>query len=265
MSDQAYFRRESGLFAPQPLAAGGWAPNTVSGRLLGALAVQVLQEEQPESDFHLARLTVDLFRTVAFAPLAVRTTLVRKGGRIRVADAEISQGGEGVARAVAVFLRPSRNPPGEIWHGPRWEEAPPDASLSPANPVMDIRQSSADGSPEWTPAGRHRCWVRELWPLVANTEPTPLVRAALAADMASPLTNTGSTGLRFINTDFTLSLVRPPVGEFFGLEALDHQSADGISTGQATMYDQAGVLGSCAVTALASPAGLLTDPRRKQG
>jgi hypothetical protein len=80
-----------------------------------------------------------------------------------------------------------------------------------------------------------------------------LVRAALAADFASPLANRGADGLRFINADYTLLLGRLPTSDAIGLESTGHLSDEGIAIGHCTMHDTSGPFAHCAVTAIANP------------
>jgi hypothetical protein len=267
-----YFLHDADQFVPRPVAASAWAADAVNGRLLGGLGVHVLAGERLEPDLVTARVTVDLFRTVAYAPIAVTTTVLRKGRRIRVADAELTQRGELVARVTAVQLLSSEDPAGERWSGRRWRRQPP-PGLSAGESVIGIRRFTLDDDQHddqhddldidhgrdrrgWGSVARHGSWVCERIPLVAGEALTPLVRVAIAADATSPMTNTGPAGLDFINTDFTLLLSRPPVGDTFGLETLDHHSVEGISIGQASVYDAAGYLGTAAVTAIANPGAL---------
>ena len=279
---QAYFRRlDDGQYAPEPLAAGIWGAKQISGRILGGLIGQILELEQAAAGYSLTRLTVDLFRAIPFAPLTVTTSLVRAGGRIRVADLAVSHDGTLISRATASYLRPSSNPPGEIWHAEREDPPAPD----PATPGPDLAENlradvrpmlaGSPGNGVGPTAGIQRggLWMRELADVVEGIPLTPRVRAVLVADVTSPTTHRGTAGLHHINTDVTLTLVREPVGEFFGVLARDQYGVDGISFGLATVYDTAGLLGSITTTALANtgradsknlPAGILPWPRDAQ-
>lgn len=55
--------------------------------------------------------------------------------------------------------------------------------------------------------------------LVDGEELTPLLRAALAVDVTSSLTNFSTDGLAFINADYTLTLSRLPRGLYIGMAA----------------------------------------------
>ncbi|GAA3827293.1 thioesterase family protein [Sphaerisporangium flaviroseum] len=257
MSDnRAFFTLKNGELVPAPHARGPWSADMLHGRLLGGLAARALEAEYGDADFHFTRLTVDLFRNSPLLPLSVETTQVRQGRRIRVADATVRTEQGVVARASAVLLRKGEQPDGEIWRTPAWD-APAPAELGPPppgvwTPPFDLWQLT-----RWADPGPGRAWLRETHPLVEGEAISPLVRVALAADFASPLSNSGTSGLHFINADYTLTLSRMPVGEEVGLEAGGHLSDAGIATSHCTLHDTAGPIGFCVVTAVANPGHLL--------
>ncbi|NRQ37228.1 thioesterase family protein [Nonomuraea sp. NN258] len=220
------------------------------GRLLGGLAAMAIEQAHGDAALHPARLTVDLFRNSPMTPVTVTTTLVRDGRRIRVADALITTAQGVIGRASAVLLKRSEQPDGELPATPAWDERPPSGPppASEWDPPFDLWRLT-----EWGEPGPRRVWLRDTRPLVDGVPETPLTRAALAADFASPLSTLGAAGLAFINADYTLTLGRLPAGELIGLESTGHVSADGVATGQCTMHDATGPVGFVAVTALANP------------
>lgn len=222
------------------------------GRLLGGLAARALEERYAEPGLHFARLTVDLFRNSPMLPVTVETSLIRDGRRIRVADAVISTDQGVIARASAVLLRQGEQPDGErSLVTPAWDQpvpsGPPPVQPGGWTPPFDLWRAAPWGAP-----GPGRVWMREKFPLVDDVPLTPFVRAALAADFASPLSNAQTDGLRFINADYTLTLARLPEDEFVGVEGTGHVSAGGVATGQVTVHDTAGPIGFCTVTAIAN-------------
>ncbi|MHB9756571.1 thioesterase family protein [Streptomyces sp. BYX5S] len=250
-----YFTLRGDTFVPESHARGWWAPGTVHGRLLGGLAARALEREHAEEGLHFARLTVDLFRSAPFAPVGVTTERVRDGRRIRVADAIVHSDGQPLARASAVLLRTSAPPPGHIPSAGPWDAPAPDDMLKPNGRTQFLRFDE-DLRPvrEWRGEQRRRAWMRDARPLVGGEALSPLVRAALAADTASPLAHAGDDGLRYINSDYTLVLSRLPLSAEIGLEATGHTAEDGIAVGHCTLYDAAGPIGYCATTALANRA-----------
>ncbi|MGN9841924.1 acyl-CoA thioesterase domain-containing protein [Nonomuraea sp. H19] len=251
----AFFTRKRDELVPAPHARGPWSPDMLHGRLLGGLAARALEERYAEPGLHFARLTVDLFRNSPMLPVTVETALVRDGRRIRVADATIATEQGVIGRASAVLLRQGEQPGGEqTIVTPAWEEPAPDGPPVEGQgwtPPFDLWRLT-----EWGAPGPGRVWMRDTHPLVEDEPVTPFVRAALAADFASPLSNVGSAGLRYINADYTLTLARLPEGDIIGLESTGHLSAGGVATGHVTLHDTAGPVGFCVVTAVANAAGI---------
>lgn len=238
---------------PLPEARSPWAADMLHGRFLAGLAARATEQEDHDPALRLARLTVDMFRTPPMTPLVVRTSVVRDGRRVRVLDVSIRAGEVEVARASALMLRTGEHPTADVWHAPAWDAPAPDDFPSPPSEAAgeiggwDIRLMTPGGF--WT-SDRKRLWTRDTWQLVAGEDPSPVVRAALAADLPNPLANSGAEGLQFINPDLTLFLARPPVSDWIGLEVTDHVGSDGIAVGSCMLHDIAGAIGSSTVTAI---------------
>ncbi|HVV07767.1 acyl-CoA thioesterase domain-containing protein [Amycolatopsis sp.] len=240
---QAFFALTDGRFVPAPHARSWWVPSMTHGRLLGGLLARTLEAEQPGPGMRFARLTVDLFRSAPLAPLEISTTRIRDGHRIRVCEATVHAGDAVYAKATAVQLRESEQPPDPAPATPAWD-APRPGTLPPHR---------AGATPErWHLDGR-RTWVRETCELVENEPLSPFVRAALAADTASPLAHAGEQQLEFINADYSLYLSRLPEGEYVGLASGGHSSADGVAVGHCTLHDSRGPIGYCMTAAIANP------------
>jgi hypothetical protein len=196
---------------------------------------------------------VDLFRSPPLEPAEVVTTLVRAGGRVRAMDAVVRMGGKDVARASALFLGTSENPVDHrVAVSPAWD-APPGDELAVG---LDDDASFDVVSPPnrgFDAPGTRQSWIRDRRELVAGIEPTPFVRAALAADLASPLANFGAEGLDYINADLTLHLGRLPEGEWIGMETSHRVAAGGVSIAMCTLHDHRGPIGASTVCAVRNP------------
>lgn len=254
----AFFSSTADGFVAERFAISRWSPDMVNGAALCGLVARALEHDHGGDGFVPARLTVDLFKPARTAPLTTRTTLVRDGNRIRVADAELLQDGEVVARAGAVFLRPSEQPPGEVWTRDYRPSPPPVHIPMQAGDVTHPYFGSDDHPDGWSQSmlehqgsSRKRMWAQHL-PVVAGEEPSPFARAAMAGEPTSLMTNWGTAGVGFINVDMTLVLARLPEGVEVGIEADDHISSDGVAVGTTTMYDRRGPIGTCVVSALAN-------------
>ena len=269
MTATAFFRRELDgdreVLLPEPLAGSGWGANTMRGMpVSGALARAAERHVQGMGLGGMipSRFTLDLFRPALLMPTEITVQVVRQGRRLCLVDATFEQEGRAVARSSALFLLPSKTPDGSVWRGDAAPELPP-RSLQPDGVERRLYYTQEAGwgqigATEPTP-GRKQSWHFPM-SIVEGETPTPFQMAASVADVANVVSNWGSNGLEFINTDVTLALARAPFGLEFGVSALDRVESDGISVGTSQMFDRAGVFGTVTVLALAN-ASHAVDPR----
>lgn len=258
-----YFDAVGDRFAPRAIAASQWSAEQVVGPALCGLLARELERAHGTDGFVPVRLTVDMFRPAHMRELTVTTQRVRDGRRIRLADATVLEDGVPAARASVVFLQPSQEPPGVIWKREQ-QPVPPPLDIAPLSHGPDAPLWRSDGSGEWSrvpseheDAGRKRSWQNPV-PVVAGQELSPFVRAAMAGEQTSMVTNWSDAGVGFINTDLTMALARMPIGADIGLEADNHLSERGIAVGSATLFDRHGAFGTCMITAVANAARQIT-------
>jgi hypothetical protein len=246
----AWFTATADGLVPAPEAASPWAPDMLHGRLLAGLAARAVEPDGVE--YRVARLTVDLFRFPPMQPVTVTTSVARDGRRVRAVDVSLHIAGNEVARARAAVLRVTDGVDREVtaWQPPEWDAPAPDEVAPGDGPGIggwDVRPINRGG---FFSDERKQLWSRDRWPLVAGEVTTPLVRAALAADLPNPLANADRRGLRFINGDLTLYLARYPVSDWIGLQVIEHLHADGIAVGACRLYDTRGAIGWSSVSAV---------------
>ena len=257
---------------PQATASGPWSLDMLHGRLLGGLAARAIEVDHVDDGWQVGRLTVDLFRPAAMAPVSFTTERIRDGRRIRIVDAVATCDGHRVARATAAVLARGHQPPGRIWR-PTSDPWPDPESIPDPVPDGQIgpdQEAEPEAGPEpdtnvavgWLfrpvrggfgTGERTRVWTNETACLVDDEVVTPLVRAAVSADIACPLANSSDQGLHYINADYTLTLGRYPEGPWVGLETAQQIDGDGISLASSTLVDRLGPFaistGSSLVTA----------------
>jgi hypothetical protein len=261
MDQEPFFTRDGDRFIPQPPCRGPWDPKSLNGRVVFALCGFQIEQEYGALDFMPSRLTVDLYRLPGFAPIEVKTTMVRDGNRIKVIDAEFTSEGVSYARATSQWLKRTENPEGKVWSPANWDVPDPETLETPPNRMGGI-QTTRPITGQIGQFGQKRTWVKDIRELVGGTPLSPFMRAACAADLANPFSNSGDAGLRFINSDVTLYLHRLPVDEWVGLEVVNHQATDGVSIGSCVMYDRQGAIGTSSVTGPAQrrTAGMMPRP-----
>lgn len=275
MSGSAFFTLDGEHYVPARYARSAWADTLLNGPAVVAAAARALESEHGLEGFQPSRLTVDLFSSVRFEPLTVRTEDVRRGNRIRVTDAHVEQGGKTVARATLVQLRRGEQPPGEVWLSGR-TLAPP-AEAEGVTPQAGARAwFGSDGATEpWSHSmgphqgtGRKRFWLHPL-NVVDGEDATGFQRAVTLAESTSLMAHWGTEGIGFINADLTVALARLPHTGDIGIEGDEHISEDGVAVGTASLFDRDGMFGTGTVVAVSNTArqidfsnrGLVEDSR----
>ena len=248
----AYFIPSDEGLRPVPEARSPWAADMLHGRLLAGLAARAVEHDFPDDAYRVTRLTLDMFRSPPMKPFNVTTRVARDGRRVRAVDVSITCGEVEVARASVLLLRTGPHPKVTVWRPEEWsvprpEELDPPEEMSGSG--WEIRLITPGGF--WT-SERKQLWSRDGWPLVEGEVMSPLVRAALAADLPNPLANSSTEGLQFINADLTVFLARAPESEWIGLDVTGHVGADGIAVGTCTLYDTTGAIGYSTVCAVAN-------------
>jgi Acyl-CoA thioesterase N-terminal domain len=251
----AYFARDGVHFVPRSSSRGGWGPS-VSGHAVGGLLGWAVERVVDDSEMQPARLTVDLPKPTALEPIEIQTQVLRKGRRLSLVEATLTQSGAATARASALFLRRCEQPPGEVWSEQvAMPPLPPDKDVADA--ALFIR-TYGWGAPMQKPepgwvgdTGKKYTWLLLDQPVVEDEPLTAFARAAMAGDVTASLANWGTQGLQFINADYTVALSRLPSGSVLGLASHAHHSCDGVATGSATLVDQQGAVGTCVSVAVA--------------
>lgn len=253
---QSFFVPDGDVLVPQPLAKGPWG-QTLHGRVFGALCARAVDEYLiADAGLICARLTVDIFRAATMDPVWVTTRVVRQGRRILVLETRIEQENGPVGEGKAMLLRRSEQPAGELLETPRWD-VPTPLDLGDPRPTEPGRVAMWDSwlisdvsSNEFRLRGG--LWMRELHDLVQGEPLTPMVRLGAAGDVAHPVANSSTTGLGFINSDYTIYLGRQPRGEYLGIQPYGHVSEAGVAAAQCIVHDLDGPVGFFATAAIAN-------------
>ncbi|AQT82787.1 hypothetical protein B1R94_12955 [Mycolicibacterium litorale] len=251
--ERAYFAQQgNGVFRPEPSAVGR-DDGMLSGPAVAALVASTLERKYGAVGFTPARLTMDLLKPARTVATRTQTRLIRHGQRTRTAECDVMQDDWIVARATLLQYRCSAAPLGEQWNPERGFTPPQTAD-------GDLLYLSSDDS-HWSPmgvghhnAGHKRAYYRGP-DAVAGLAATPFVRAVIVAAASTNLvTNLGSNGIGYLSGDLTVALTRSPRSDFIGVQADTRCSADGLSVGCATLFDEMGAFGTAMVTAMADPA-----------
>jgi hypothetical protein len=251
MTAEPFFHLDGERFIPTEQASGTWAQGSIHGRAAVGVMGLELERRHGAADFLPVRLTTDLYRMPPAVPFEIRTRVLREGRSLHLIEGEWIAAGKSCIRSTLLLLRRGEAPERPVWSRPPWA-APTPAELP-------------DAAANWTLGGRWEikpvsgfrgdgprgAWTRETRELVGGIAHTPFSRVAAAVDLVSPFAHShGQGGLDYINSDMTLYLYRPMVGEWVGFETADHGATDGVAAGACFLHDEQGPIGFGACAAL---------------
>lgn len=240
-------------FEPTRFAQSHWGEDHLNGPAVVGLAARALESVFGLPEFLPARLTVDLFKAARGLPTTTKVALLRDGRRVRNSECELVQDGVTVARATLVQYRRSAPPRGREWFAPSDFELPAGLDSDRMTYIGSDEAGWSRSIAEHQNASRKRFMNRTIT-VVDGQSNSPFVRAAMAAEGTSLVTNLGTEGVGYINGDLTVALSRLPHDEWIGVEAESHWTADGIAVGASTLFDRSGPFGTGLITAVSNPA-----------
>jgi Thioesterase-like superfamily len=218
---------------------------------VAALVARAAETEPGGGELQLARITLELLRPVPMAPLAVTSVLAKPGRTAQLVDTVIEAGGMEVAWSRALRIR--RDPDGR-WVEPTVPEDdppdPPDGIASTAMVIGELPAFHNQGvemrfvSGRTNNTGPATVWFRLRCPVVLGEDASPWQRAAAAADFGNGVSaELDFMSSSFINPDLTVSLHRPPVGEWVCLDARTRFGSPGIGAAESELWDTQGRIG----------------------
>jgi hypothetical protein len=262
-SDSYYEPLGDGRFRSSEATSGPWSRHAQHGGPPAALLARALESVDEGTDRVIGRFTMDLLGPVPVADLAVTTSVLRPGRTVSLRQAELSdETGRVVARA-------------QGWAFPEGEW--PDGS-GPGGFGVPLEHGPADGHHEEPPASWSRgyldsvewqwiegavtrpgpavVWMRPTLPLVPDEEMTPLQRMLTCVDSASGASAAlDPAEWSFMNTELSVHVVRPPVGEWVCLRAETTIGPGSVGLAASEVYDELGLVARSAQALLVVPNG----------
>ena len=240
---------------------GPWGPGLQHAGPPSALLVRAIEAlpSTVSGEAHLARLTVDILGAVPVEELTVTATVLRPGRSVELVEASASAGGRAVMvargwrirRTELDLPRPAR---------PHHDPAPmrPSVATAFADPAWRIGYL---GAVEWRFISGHfekpgpaLVWARPRIPLVAGEKMSPAQRLVALADSGNGLSRVLDMATWwFINTELTVHLHRPPVGDWICVRARTTLSEGGTGLATTLLYDDHGPVGQGAQALLVGP------------
>ncbi|MGH3370597.1 MAG: thioesterase family protein [Nocardioidaceae bacterium] len=245
-------------FSSLPTTAGPWGRDNQHGGPPAALLTRAIERLDTGEDRVLGRLTLDLLGPVPVGPLSVEASVVRPGRTVELCAATLydEQRDRPVARASAWRFPVSDR-------GPSLDGAAP--PHSPEDGVHKDRPGSWSGgyldAVDWrwvkgavTEPGPGVVWMRPLVDLVAGETMSPTQRLMACVDSASGVSaELDPAQWAFLNTELTVHVLRPPVGDWVCLDAETTLGSGAVGVATSAVYDQHGVVARSAQALLVSP------------
>jgi hypothetical protein len=243
------FRVEGSTAFTTPFAAGPWNPQLQHGGAPSSLIVWAAERIPTREPMQIVRLTVDLLRPVPIAPLEICTDVIREGKKIQLCSIRLLADGTEVVRGSVLKIRTAPDERADVASRDSLDVPGPDAGTSPIRPP-DVTNAFVTGLSlrfvrgGFATPGPSAAWFRAHRPIVAGEPISPVMRAALTGDFCN-----GTSSLldfrrwTFINGDLTVSLARPPVGEWILLDAQTWLGDCGTGLAFARLGDEQGYFG----------------------
>ncbi len=250
----------SGCFLATNNTAGPWSQQTQHAGPPTALMVRAIENLTglPAPGL-VSRVCVEILAPVAVGPVRVSAAIVRSGAKVALCEAELFAGDDQrpVMRMRAWVIRTLA----EQLDVPRVGSEP---APGPGTP-MDISEAwSTDGYlglVEWMwvegtfeSPGPATVWTKLLADIVPNETPSTTQHTLAIADSASGISAVASpAALLFINTDLTVHLARPLVGDAIWMRAETVLDPLGVGLTTSTLGDAGGPAGRGAQSLFVEP------------
>lgn len=255
----AIFRVTDAQAITSPNAAGPWSPTMQHGSAPAALVTWAAEAMPTPAPMHITRLTIDLMRPVPLAPLAIETEVLRQGRKIQLCEVRLKAEGVLVVRATVLKIRsdstlplpPDVNDLPVEMPGPEQSAAEP-ANFSNGPFVTGMSLRAARG--RFGVPGPSAIWFRVDRPLIEGAPVSQIMRAVVAADFSN-----GTSAVldfrewTFLNADLTVSLARPPVGDWILLDGESWIGPEGAGLAMARLGDRRGYFGRAVQSLVIEP------------
>jgi hypothetical protein len=255
----ALFDVDGNRFVPSQATPGPWGDALMHGGALGALAVHVL-EATGSDDAIPVRFAADFIRPLLREPLTIDASVVRSGKRLELVEGLVRAGDVEIARCSLLGIRPTPvDLPADAVAPPDPPPDGPDDFPEPAHPAdSDAVFFFHTGIELREPAGFQsgKGWFRLRLPTVPGVTPSPMARAAAAADFGLGISSHGDWPPKLVypNADLVVHCARPVVGEWVRVEAQSTWRDNGIGLCTMTLADTTGTVGAAQQTQVLSPA-----------
>jgi len=235
-------------FAATPSTVGPWDPRLQHGSPVASLLATRIERAAAQGGRRVAYFSLDFLGPVPVATLDVSARCERPGKKIELWSAAVAVSGKPAARASAWVLATHAATSPEV----RLDDPPPPLPETAATTYFAAVPRFGYGDAlEWRFAegafesvGPATVWSRLRVAIVEGEEVSPLARALAMVDSANGVSaELDVAKYLFVPVNLTVSLARPPEGEWVGMRAVTSLASDGVGTSRARLFDARGTIG----------------------
>lgn len=260
MADSFFTTLDGDWFQPTDPCRGPWDPNACHAGPPAGLLARASEQLLPHQQ--LVRLTIDLTRPIPHAGFRIHGEITRAGRSVSTTALTLIDGdGKVIVTASAMHVAPG--------------DPAPIPTIPPATPKLDDAlpgrfpiEQIEHGRPAFSTGvevryppghapdiGPTQVWLRAL-PLLPDEQPSPFQRICPLADCGNAFSrNADPAQVVFMNTDLTIVLHRPPVGEWLGMDSESHWQTNQIGMSDALLFDDLGPVGRAVQALILRPVG----------
>jgi hypothetical protein len=248
-------------FEATALTIGPWDPGAQHAGPPAALLARAVERASNIEGGQTVRLAFDILGPVPVGPVRVTTTPIRPGKRIELIEAVLSGADDRpLMRLTAWRMRvrddgatPADPLPVPVACGPE-ESRPETAGFFTTDVAYHRALDWRFATGTFNGPGPAAAWTRSLCDLVEGEPITPLEHLLVMTDAASGISaSLDWTTSTFANVDLTVSLHRPPRGEWLGMDARTVHGGTGAAQAFAVLFDAEGAIGRSAQSLFVEP------------
>jgi hypothetical protein len=254
-----YLPTDEGYLATA-LTIGPWDPGLQHAGPPAALLAREVERVSGIAGGQTVRLSYDILGPVPLGPVRVQASVVRPGRRIELVEAVLDDGTDRPLMRLTAWRMRVRDDYVAETPGPH--PAPAGVADSREEVAAFFTQDVAyHRALDWRFAagsfnspGPAAAWTQAATALVAGEPITPLEHLLVMTDAASGISAALDwTAATFANVDLTVSLTRPPRGEWLGMDAATRFGGCGAAQCFAVLFDQDGLIGRSAQSLFVEP------------
>lgn len=247
-------------FLATALTIGPWDPDLQHAGPPAALLARAVERAGRVPDGQTVRLAFDILGPVPVGPVSVTARVLRPGRRVELVEATLVAGGVPRMRVTAWRMRTRPTSPVDVLAPDAPHATGPDAGRAEVPGVFST-EVAYHRALEWrftagsfNAPGPAAAWTRPLVPLVEGEPITPLEHLLVMTDAASGISaELDWAQATFANVDLTVSLYRPPAGNWLAMDATTSLGPAGSAQCFADLYDATGRIGRSAASLFVEP------------